>query len=125
MVDRLQECPRCLEEGTLRLRNFSDQALAALLVWGEIEEPCVKAPICSTCYEELRDVLIDRAGELESASKMTPAAKLPAKKTAKKATPAKKPAAAKKTAQKKVAATSKTKAKTKTKSKKKKSSRAG
>ena len=46
-------------------RNFSEEALAMLLVWGELDVENIDAPICEYCYEDLRDVLIDRAGEIE------------------------------------------------------------
>ena len=36
-----------------------------LLVRGEIDVKNIDAPICEYCYEDLRDVLIDRAGEIE------------------------------------------------------------
>ena len=36
-----------------------------LLIWGEIDVENIDSPICEYCYEDLRDVLIDRAGEIE------------------------------------------------------------
>ena len=69
MADHSQQCPRCHEDARLRLREFSDQAAAALLVWEELSKKDLGQPICDACYEELRDVLIDRASELEEAAK--------------------------------------------------------
>jgi len=60
-----------------------------LVIWGEIEESVVEQPICESCYEEFREILIDRHAEIESSLKNPkPAprpvqyAKLPIKKPA-------------------------------------------
>lgn len=79
MAEQDRSCPRCGEEHMLRLRDFSDQATAALLTWGELDESIIGKPICNNCYEELREVLIDRAGEMEEAASSKPAQKKPAK----------------------------------------------
>ena len=62
---KVQNCSCCNTEARCRQRNFSEEALAMLLVWGEIDVKNIDAPICEYCYEDLRDVLIDRAGEIE------------------------------------------------------------
>ena len=69
MVEAMHECPMCGEDRVLKPRVFSDQAAAALLVWGELEQEMLGKPICDSCYGELREVLIDRADELETAAK--------------------------------------------------------
>lgn len=58
------ECPRCGMEGSLRDRDFSDQAVAALVSWGEIEKEHVGLQMCGECYSELRDVLVERTDEV-------------------------------------------------------------
>ncbi len=70
MTVDLQSCARCSSDSNLRLREFSDQAFAALLVWEEIGSNAIGNPICEDCYAELREVLIDRASELLEAAKM-------------------------------------------------------
>lgn len=59
-------CPRCEIETKVRHRPFSDQALSALLVWNEIKESAAGQPICDSCYDELREILIDRAEEINN-----------------------------------------------------------
>ena len=98
-------CPRCGETSKLSIWPFSDQALAALVVWGELEKKVVGNSTCNECYEELREVLIDRQDEINNpqppekikiAKAKTPAkvAKKAAKKA--KAAPKKKPSIASK-----------------------------
>lgn len=48
-------------------RDFSTQAWELLTSWGEINQKDAKEPICEACYWELREVLIDRASEVEAA----------------------------------------------------------
>ena len=62
---KVQDCSCCGTKARCRSRSFSEEALALLLIWGEIEEKHIDAPICEYCYEDLRDVLIDRAREIE------------------------------------------------------------
>ena len=72
MADQGHKCPRCSGEEKTRIRSFSDQATAALVVWGELNKKLVGQPICNSCYEELRDVLIDRADELARGELLAP-----------------------------------------------------
>lgn len=65
---RKDECPRCGIEGSLQKRIFSDQAIAALVVWEELEESLIDEPVCNHCYAELRDILIERNDELSRIS---------------------------------------------------------
>ena len=62
---KVQNCSCCNTNARCRQRNFSEEALALLLLWGEIEVKHIDAPVCEYCYEDLRDVLIDRAAEVE------------------------------------------------------------
>ena len=64
MRDKHRQCPRCATKARLKDRDFSAQAVAALLAWGEIEKEHVGKAICEDCYGELREVLMDRADEL-------------------------------------------------------------
>jgi hypothetical protein len=61
----IRNCPSCGTETRCSRREFSEQAWAVLVIWGEIEESVVDQAVCQSCYEELRDILIDRAGEIE------------------------------------------------------------
>jgi hypothetical protein len=60
-------CPNCSIFSNCRRRDFSEQAMTVLLLWGEIAAASVDQPICDDCYEELREVLIDRAQEVDAA----------------------------------------------------------
>jgi hypothetical protein len=62
------ECKNCGRENTkCRRRSFSYQAWTVLLLWNEISPSAVDQPICEHCYEEMRDILIDRANEIDAA----------------------------------------------------------
>ena len=61
------ECSNCGAMAKSRRREFSDQVWAVLIAWGEVEANVVDHPICDDCYNELRDILIDRASEYEAA----------------------------------------------------------
>jgi hypothetical protein len=54
-----KKCPRCEHQAVLRPRNFSDQATASLVAWGDMDKKLVGHPICDNCHEELRDAHID------------------------------------------------------------------
>jgi hypothetical protein len=46
---------------------FSEQAWTVLLLWNEINPQAVDQPICDECYHEIREILIDRSEEVDSA----------------------------------------------------------
>jgi hypothetical protein len=54
-----KNCPRCEHQAVLRPRSFSDQAIASLVTWGDMDKKVVGHPICDDCHDELRDALID------------------------------------------------------------------
>ena len=60
-------CNNCGVNAMCRRRPFSEQAWTVLLLWNEISPDCVDKPICQECYDEMRDILIDRANEVELA----------------------------------------------------------
>jgi hypothetical protein len=60
-------CANCAADAKSKRRDFSEQAWAVLLVWKEVQASSVDQPICEECYLELRETLIDRAGEIEEA----------------------------------------------------------
>lgn len=64
---KLIVCKNCSNTTVCRRRPFSEQAWTVLLLWNEINPHAVDQPICEECYEEMRDVLIDRADEIEAA----------------------------------------------------------
>lgn len=66
-----QECPRCSNTARLAKRSFSDQALAALIVWNDLPEKLIGEPICEDCYEELREVLIERIEDVKTVKPRT------------------------------------------------------
>ena len=60
-------CALCKREVKSRLRDISWQAWSLLLQWHEVDQATVNHALCDACYTELRDVLIDRAEEVEAA----------------------------------------------------------
>lgn len=68
---KLTTCKNCATHSFCRKRSFSEQAWTVLLLWNEINPGCVDQPICEQCYEEMRDILIDRANEIEAAMQQT------------------------------------------------------
>ena len=72
-MNKIAECPQCGIEGKLNKPSFSDQATAALVVWGELDAGLIGQAICRDCYNELRETLIDRSDEL---SKIDPKTKI-------------------------------------------------
>lgn len=67
-----QGCPRCGSGQHCRDRTFSNTALAALVVWGELEKSLVGKPICEECYSDLREVLVDRSDEVPLVGQTAP-----------------------------------------------------
>ncbi|MDD9950657.1 MAG: hypothetical protein OXT67_03735 [Zetaproteobacteria bacterium] len=62
-------CANCSNESVkCKRREFSLQAYTVLLLWQEMSPAAVDQPICEECYDELRDVLIDRRDEIEVAA---------------------------------------------------------
>ena len=70
-----QGCPRCGSADSCKERVFSTTALAALVVWGELEKNLVGKPICEECYSDLREVLVVRSDEVPLASQEFPVKK--------------------------------------------------
>jgi hypothetical protein len=64
-----ESCSNCCTDVKSRKRDFSEQAWSVLVLWHEIQKTVVDQPICEDCYNELREVLIDRATEIEVALK--------------------------------------------------------
>src|SRR5689334_11416042 len=60
-------CSNCAGEARSRRRTFSEQAWTVLLLWNEINPAAVDQPVCDDCYQEMRDILIDRNHEIEAA----------------------------------------------------------
>ena len=58
-------CSNCNTEARCSRRHFSEQAWTVLLLWNEIHVAAIDKPICNDCYEELREILIDRTDEIE------------------------------------------------------------
>lgn len=68
MVQKQDGCPICETANKAKKRDFSDQAWSVLLLWGEVDQSKVDLPMCEDCYEELREVLIDRADEMDDSA---------------------------------------------------------
>lgn len=83
----LSKCANCHEDAKCRRRDFSEQAWSVLLLWNEVQRSAVDQAICEVCYEELRDVLIDRSEEIELV--LSPAAQKQAAAVAEHPTPRK------------------------------------
>ncbi len=64
-------CSNCSIEASCRRRVFSEQAWTVLLMWNEITPQAVDQPICDECYQEIREILIDRSEEVDSAMQET------------------------------------------------------
>jgi hypothetical protein len=64
---RASNCNNCGNEHSCRRRVFSEQAWTMLLLWNEINPQAVDQPICDECYQEIREILIDRHEEVEAA----------------------------------------------------------
>ena len=117
------DCSNCGLDSRSRRREFTEQTWSVLLAWNEVNKTAVDQPICDDCYEELREILIDRADEVALAisqpevfaARALEAAKA-AKARAKKAGATAKPK--KKTVAKVIPVTAKSKSKTTTKKKK-------
>jgi len=60
-----QACASCGETRKCRQREFSPEAWAVLMHWEAIESEAVAQPICELCYDDLREILIDRSAEVE------------------------------------------------------------
>jgi len=86
-------CAHCKESVKSKRRDFNEQTWAVLLVWGEVDRGAVDQPLCADCYGELREVLIDRATEIEAALKQPAGGEAPAKIATKKPAAEEKPAA--------------------------------
>jgi hypothetical protein len=64
-----QQCAHCTAETRCSRRDFSEQAWSVLLSWKEVNKSSVDQPLCGDCYDELREILIDRADEMALALK--------------------------------------------------------
>ena len=62
-----ESCSNCGTDSKCRKRDFSDQAWSFLVLWNEVAKTAVDQPICQPCYDELREVLIDRVDEIDAA----------------------------------------------------------
>jgi len=69
MLQIAHACVNCDTQTRSRKREFSAQAWSALLTWEEIEKDVIDQPICDACYDELRDILIDRQTEIDNAAR--------------------------------------------------------
>ncbi|MBF0441577.1 MAG: hypothetical protein HQK54_06705 [Oligoflexales bacterium] len=65
MPQAITRCANCLSHQKSRYREFSDQVWTLLLQWGEIEKSTINKPICDACYQDIRELLIDKSHELE------------------------------------------------------------
>ena len=63
----VENCANCGADAKCRRRDFSEQAWSVLLLWKEVQTSTVDQAICEDCYNELREVLIDRADEIDGA----------------------------------------------------------
>ena len=68
----VRSCSNCGFSSLSRKRSFSEKAWKVLLLWNEINPTAVYQSICDTCYDEMRNILIDRADEIDSSLKESP-----------------------------------------------------
>ncbi|MEI8026256.1 MAG: hypothetical protein WCI18_07890 [Pseudomonadota bacterium] len=59
-------CRHCLGDKKVRFRSFSDKAWSYLFVAGEVDFEAIGNPLCDSCYNDLREVLIDSHVEVEA-----------------------------------------------------------
>lgn len=64
---KVSTCGNCGHSSKCRRRTFSEQAWTVLLLWNEINPGAVDQAICEDCYQEMRDILIDRTDEIDLA----------------------------------------------------------
>ena len=66
-IKKKNKCMCCGQNDSVASkRAFNDQSWTMLLHWGEVRsKPEQSAFTCETCYWELREVLIDRADEIQ------------------------------------------------------------
>src|SRR5262245_16569905 len=50
-----------------RLTDFSPQGWSLLVQWQEVSEEVIQQPLCEVCYQDIREILIERSGEMERA----------------------------------------------------------
>lgn len=62
------KCPRCEVQAKLRPRDFSDQAIATLVSFGDLDKKQVGVPVCDECYDDLRDLLIEHQRTVPAAA---------------------------------------------------------
>lgn len=62
----IQDCMCCGDKKRSRPREFSPRAWAVLMHWQEVESSAIGQPICGPCYEDLRELLIERSGEVDA-----------------------------------------------------------
>jgi hypothetical protein len=65
-VGFVKTCCNCGSTSKSISRIFSETAWTVLVLWEEISSNAVKKPLCQECYEELRDILIERTEEIEA-----------------------------------------------------------
>lgn len=76
---KYDRCYNCSDKVPSRMRCFSEQAWAVLLLWKEINVSTVEKPICDCCYSELRAILIERMDEFDEAANSSKEQELPTK----------------------------------------------
>ena len=60
----VQACPCCNTAQICRRRNFSDRIWNLLVLWKEVQNSNFDKVLCENCYNELREVLIDRVDDV-------------------------------------------------------------
>jgi hypothetical protein len=68
MYQTNQTCGNCSDDQRkTRYRDFNPQIWSLLVQWREVDDSAVGRPLCEPCYQELRELLIDRSEEMEIA----------------------------------------------------------
>ena len=73
------QCSHCLSSAKSVQREISAQTWSALIFWNEVDSATVDKPLCSQCYRDIRDLLIERSNEFAAyiEAQAKPAIKLP------------------------------------------------
>ncbi len=59
-----QFCGQCSSNKRSKRRDFSFAAWASLSAWHEVVNTDRNCPMCDSCYQDLRAILIERSDEL-------------------------------------------------------------
>ena len=63
-MHNLSDCYHCGKMAKCKTRDISVESWEILYTLGEVERSEINMPICDQCYNELREVMIERRDEI-------------------------------------------------------------